>query len=177
MKDCIIDRVDDAEKHILSFYLDGVSRDEIIGLVEGLSLESFAMPAKHSMKSTWQLRVVFSEGFSLEFSSVPADIGDWEEMGSLSIRYVDKSDETDSEIFIHNRLQNFKVKKILSLIYDSEKVFSESGIIFVSESGKEIVIVCGISPGSVSMKAPDSSIDEIDAELDYKDYKITRWCL
>ena len=130
------------------------------------------MPANHSTKNCWLLRLVFSGGFSLEFSSVFTDIGDWQEMGSLNIKFVD---EIDNDLFIHNDIESFKIKNIFELVYHSEEVFSESGVTLISEEGGEIVVVCGVSPGSVSMKAPSSSIDEIDAELDYTDYKQISW--
>lgn len=170
-KDYIINN----KKYIFPFHLEGISYNEIIGSIKGLYIKSYAIPIKHSTKSAWLLRILFSKGFYLEFSSTPNDIGGWEEMGSLNIKLIKNFSKINNNIFIHKNIENFKVKEVFKLVHATEEIFSNSGIVFVSEEGKEIIIVCGVSPGSVSMKTPDNSVDKLDAELDLSDYKKINW--
>lgn len=170
MKPYITDSLRDGI-YSLPYQIEGIERKDIVDLVQGAEVIAYAIPSKQSLQCAWLLRLFCSEGFMLEFSAASTSVGGWKEQGSLNINIVEDVNKTDSEVFSYIKINSFRIQNILSLVHDSENIFSESGIVFQDGDGTEIIILCGVSPGSVTMKTPNGLLSEIDSELDYKDYQ------
>lgn len=145
---------------ILEYQCEGIHKEEIGNLLKGAGITAFAMPQGHSFASAWQFRLFFDNRYLIDFSSACTEVGGWQEVGSLNIRASlgDFPDEDKNvKPLVKTNVDGFRVDSIDSLVYEDADVYAECGIVFRDLSGKEITIVAGQSPGSVSVLAPFSA--------------------
>ena len=142
-------------KFILRFQCEGKLREQIEETLLGSSIDSYAMPLTHSFQSAWIFRLYFDNGYCCEFSSSSTELIGWQEVGSLNIRFIKNEDEQEESqnLLPKTYLDTFQVNNIEKLVYNDNDVYSECGLVFRDDQGKEIIIAAGISPGSVSVCA------------------------
>ena len=117
---------------------------------------SCGIPVGHTYSCAWLFRVLFDNGYQIEFSSACTEIGNWQEIGSLNICISSKDavSKLDSALFLENKIDDFEVAKVERLCYEDEHVYTECGLIFLSLDGREIWIAAAPASGAVSIKVP-----------------------
>lgn len=166
MRPYITDTLRDG-KHVLPYQIEGVARSKLLNCLLGRSIKYYEIPTKQSLKACWQFRITLDSGDWIEFSSACTEVGDWQEVGSLNIRYA-KFDEVLPFDGYKKEEYPFKIQIVDELVYKSEKVNSECGIIFGGEQGA-LIVAAGVAPGSVSIKINTHS-EEFEPEFDEDDY-------
>lgn len=166
MKPYITDSLENG-RHVLRLQLEGIPRTRLNGILTGKHVVAYSLPEGHSLSAAWQYRMHFDDGTAWEFSSACTEIDGWQEIGSLNVRNV--SNEPVSHLFQRTDIIAFPIRRLEYLVHQDAKVFAESGLIFASDDGKEIIVAAGVSPGSVSVLAPFSS-QPFEPELSPQDY-------
>jgi len=142
---------------LLPFQFEGIKREQIEGMLLGKRIVAYALPAGHSLGCAWQCRFIFGDSYALEFSSACTVVAGWQEVGSLNVRFIPsgKADEGDA-VFQECKIEGFSIAAVERLIYEDSHVYSECGLVFHERFGAEVIVAAGVSPGSVSIKAPFS---------------------
>ncbi|WP_157655502.1 hypothetical protein [Burkholderia ubonensis] len=141
-------------RYTLRFQLEGVKREWLRDMLVGARIVAYALPEGHSLECAWQCRFLLDGGGILEFSSACTVVAGWHEVGSLNIKKIVGKDDSNRDIFHEIAVEKFFIASIDCLVYDDPDVYSECGIVFRDGSGHELIIAAGVSPGSVSVKAP-----------------------
>lgn len=138
---------------------EGCSREQLHKLFLNSRIIAYAIPKGHSCSEAWLFRLFFDNNYIVEFSSSCTELHNWQEIGSLNLGIITtKSDEQIDykDIFVKTIIDGLMVTNIEYLIYEDSEVYAECGLIFETESGSEIIVAAGISPGSVSVVGPFS---------------------
>lgn len=159
---------------ILPLQFEGIARDCFRQLFVGSRITGYALPANHSLGCAWLLRFYFDKIGFIEFSSACTQTHGWQEVGSLNMKVVDSNANDGSKLFEFVGIDEFIIKSVGLLIYDEPATYAECGIVFYSSTGNEICIAAGVSPGSVSVKAPFSN-EEFDPEFPPSSYRCTEF--
>ncbi|PHV09511.1 hypothetical protein [Chitinimonas sp. BJB300] len=154
---------------VLRLQCEGAKSENLKQLLEGLSITAYALPEGHSLASAWQLRFIFNNQLILEFSSVCTEVVGWQEVGSLNVKVIDDTDQF-SNIFSITEIKEFLVTSVEYLVYEDSDAYSECGLVLRSSLGEEVIIAAGVSPGSVSVQAPFSTLD-FEPEFPTSDYQ------
>jgi hypothetical protein len=113
------------------------------------------MPPGHSATAAWPLRLVLDNGSSVELSSACTVVSGWTEVGSLNLKLIGPEGvDEHADLFTAIPVDGFWIADVVCVVHEDEQVHSESGLALTSVSGEEIQVVAGVSPGSVSMRAP-----------------------
>lgn len=157
MKPYIIPEISPSGKKQLVLQCEGVAASDISNIIQGHSVVECIMPAGHSFQSAWIFQIVLDNDDVLEFTSACTEIVDWQEVGSLNIRFISHSfiDRIDHSIdMLKSNISDFGLVDVQKLVYEDSDVVTECGLILLSSKGEQIIIAAGISPGSVSVLAP-----------------------
>lgn len=155
-------------RHMLRFQLDGMERCQLNDLFLDKCIVAYSLPEGHTLESAWQCRVHLDSGNIFEFSSACTEVDGWEELGSLNIAKVDS--KASEDLFKRTKVEPFFICFIECLVYENTSVFAECGIVLRDNSGEEMIIAAGISPGSVSVQAPFTTL-QFEPELSASDYR------
>lgn len=159
MKHCMTPEVSASGKPLLRFQCEGVEFKDLWNTVQGLSIVAFAMGEEHTFSASWTFQLIFDDGSVLQFSSAATSVAGWEEYGSLNILLGRSS---FGGVFDTNELgksgvvTDFPVTALEKLIWESDDLITECGLVFCGQRGEEIVVSTGIPPCSVSIGAPFS---------------------
>jgi len=168
MKPFITDALIDG-RYILNYQIEGIEISELSRHLVGSNIIGYVLPNSQSLACAWELKLIFDNGISIDFSSACTNIGGWQEMGSLNIFFSDYISDNNLDISVYQKSEvSFFVKSMDKLVFESSDVFSESGIIFLNGNGEEIIIATGVSPGSISVKAPFCEAN-FNSELELED--------
>lgn len=162
-------------KFILPLQFEGITRDRFRQLFVGSCITGYALPANHFLGCAWLLRLYIDKIGLIQFSSACTQTHGWQEVGSLNMKVVVDGDVDDyGTLFEFVGIDEFVIKSVGLLIYDDAATYAECGIVFYSSTGNEICIAAGVSPGSVSVKAPFSN-EEFDPEFQPSSYRSTEF--
>lgn len=158
-------------KKLFSIQYEGIYSDEIWKKIGNKNIVSYSMLQGHSLRAAWLFRLVFQDDFFIEFSSASTEIMDWQEVGSLNIRFSGHSAKNiNSESFecITTTISSIQVAKLEKVLYSDPDLVVECGVIIHGDSGEEIIVSAGIPPGSVSISAPFGSL-QFEPQFDMSD--------
>lgn len=155
-------------RHMLRFQLDGMERCQLNNLFLSKSIIAYSLPEGHTLDSAWLCRFYLDSGDIFEFSSACTEVDGWEELGSLNIAKVDS--KASENLFNRTKVNPFFICLIECLVYENTSVFAECGIVLRDSLGGEVIIAAGISPGSVSVQAPFTTLP-FEPELSMSDYR------
>lgn len=159
-----------AGKYILPFQVEGLRNGDLNSIFHQSCILFYGLPPQHSFRAAWLFRIVLDRGWIVDFSSASTSVGGWQEVGSLNIELsVSPSSKKDAE-FIISDVQNFTIVKCERLTYTEPDIYAECGIVFTSQTGSELLMAAGTSPGSVSIRAPFSS-DQFAPEFEMDKYQ------
>lgn len=129
-------------------------------VVVGAKILSLSIPIGHSLRAAWLVLISLSNGLFIELCSVPNDLGDWREAGSLKLRLRTRMlNETEEPIeWSSYHFEDFVIHKVEKIKFQEPMLNIESGICFSNADG-ELWIVAATSPGSVSIKGPGLTED------------------
>lgn len=147
-------------KKLFSFQYEGTDSDSLWVLLEGRVIVAYSIPWRHSFKAAWMFRLFMDNNVMLEFSSACTKVVDWEEVGSLNIRFVDNYHQifSDDREMRKIEISATKLCKLEKIFYEDNEIISECALAFSMEGGGEIIVATGISPSSVSVSAPFEKI-------------------
>jgi hypothetical protein len=154
MKPFITPEISATGKKVLAFQCEGVTAGALWGALKGQRIIAYAMPAGHSFRAAWLFRLVLSGGDLLEFSSACTQVVDWQEVGSLNIRFVDRTNRTVADLELEAptvAISDLHLQAIEKLVFEDADVVSECALVFHGDDGEQLVVASGISPGSVSV--------------------------
>ena len=158
MKSFITPKVTEAGKKLLQFQLEGADLESIRDTMCGHRVTAYGMPEGHTFHSAWEFQLHFDgSGTFIEFSSACTQVVDWQEVGSLNVRFVARDEKYKASVGLElpkHDISFFAVEKVEVLVYEDDDVISECGLVLSGADGGEIIIAAGISPGSVSVSAP-----------------------
>lgn len=146
-------------KYILPFQVKGVSDDQIKNSFENARVLECGIPKSHTFTQAWIFRLVLDNGWSIDFSSACTGVGGWDEVGSLNLDFSREKRPADTFPWVKKQVTDFNIKYVKRLIYQNPDVYAESGIVFIDSFGREILVVAGQGPGSVSIAAPFSDAE------------------
>lgn len=159
-----------AGKHILPFQVEGPNNGDLKSIFHQSRIQLYGLPPQHSLSAAWPFRIVLDRGWIVDFSSATNSVGGWQEIGSLNIHFsISLSSEEDPQ-FIMTDVHNFTILKCERLTYNEPDIYAECGIVFTSQTGSELLVAAGTSPGSVSIRPPFSS-DPFAPEFEMDKYK------
>ncbi|MDP4076702.1 hypothetical protein [Acidovorax sp. A1169] len=153
MKPYITPEMNLAGKKVYKFQLESPVSDLWSHLKRGVKLLFYWLPEGHTLQCAWQLIFVFDNGMALEFSSACTVVVGWDEVGSLNVS-AKITEGKGSPAGACNIFSEFTVREIERVVYEDDEIVVQTGIVFVGEEGDEIYVCSGISPGSVSVRAP-----------------------
>lgn len=157
MKPFITPKVTETGKKLLQFQLEGGDLESIRDMLYRHRVTAYGMPEGHTFDAVWEFQLYFDDSSTfIEFSSACTQVGDWQEVGSLNLRFVAGDDESKNYVGLglpKHGISSFNVKKVEALIYEDSDVISECGLVLSGTDGGEIIIAAGVSPGSVSVAA------------------------
>lgn len=156
MKPFITPEVSVIGKKMLAFQCKGIDASALWSALDGQHIVAYAMPTGHSFQAAWLFRLILSGGGLLEFSSACTQVVDWQEVGSLNIRFVDDSSYVSADLEPEvptTAIPPLHLQALEKLVYEDADVVSECALALHGEDGEEIVVATGIPPGSVSVIA------------------------
>jgi len=153
MKPFITPEISPDGRKNLNLQCEGIDRQDLGEFMRGRAITAYALPNSQTLKAAWLFRLVLDDGSSLEFSSASTEVVDWQEVGSINIRLVDKS-SPPAEDFLWVDMLPLEIVGVDVLIYEDEDVISECGIVICGIDEKEVIVAAGIPPGSVSIMNP-----------------------
>ncbi|MBU1357768.1 MAG: hypothetical protein KKC79_05035 [Gammaproteobacteria bacterium] len=159
MKPFITPETSATGKSLLPFQSEGIVIATLWNSVCGRTVVAYSLPKGHSFQAAWLFQLVLDDGNVLEFSSACTQVVDWQEVGSLNIRFIKASDRGLSEAtpdMVLSATPEFRILTLSRLLYEDDDVISECALAFGGRDGEQIVIAAGIPPGSVSIAAPFS---------------------
>ncbi|GAA5784642.1 hypothetical protein [Chitiniphilus shinanonensis] len=172
MKPFITDRPEN-ERFTLRLQCEGISREFIQSQMKGEGIVAYALPDGHTLESAWLFRLILSNAKIFEFSSACTEVAEWQEVGSLNIRFIAEEEpfsDSNGGVFIKNNVEKLPIKSVGCLVYEDDDVYAESGILIKLDSGEKVIVASGVSPGSVSVMAPFST-EKFSAEFSISDYR------
>jgi hypothetical protein len=151
-------------KYILPYQFEGacIGYENVESRFRGVCIVGYSLPRSQSLGCAWELRLYLSNGMFIDFSSAFTNVGGWQEVGSLNMRFTaDATSESvlNNETYAHVEIAHFCINDLQSLVFLDDDVFSECGIVFIDEKGSEVIVAAGVSPGSVSALIPLSESD------------------
>jgi hypothetical protein len=160
MKPYITPEISDAGHKLLRLQCENIEPKDIRRKTLNLSVVAYSMPPKHSFQAAWIFRLIFNNGNEIEFSSACTMVDSWQEAGSLNIQFMEKTmieQSGEDSILLKVEIKPLLITSLIKLVYEGNEYESECGLIIVGETGQSITITTGVSPGSVSIKAPFST--------------------
>jgi hypothetical protein len=157
MKTFITPEVSVTGKKVLAFQCEGIDAGNLWSALDRQNVVAYAMPTGHSFQAAWLFRLILGNGGGLEFSSACTQVVDWQEVGSLNIRFIDNlsASTVDLELEMPTiSIPAVHLQSIEKLVYEDADAVSECALVLHGEGGEEIVVAAGIAPGSVSVMAP-----------------------
>jgi hypothetical protein len=134
--------------------------------LRGATLMRCLVPRNQTLAQCWPLRLVHSNGDDLQFWSEARSVGGWREVGALDIDTYIEGDL----IWAESEIATFRVGAVELLIADVQSLQVVSGIAIQSLEGTELLIVAGVSPGSLSVCMPGEP-SACDPEWPIEDYR------
>ncbi len=158
MKPFITPEISVTGKKVLAFQCEGIEPNAAVapGRAHGQQIVAYAMPSEHSFQAAWLFWLILGSGEMLEFSSACTQIVDWQEVGTLNIRFIGRASDASADSHLHMAtvaVPTVRLQALEKLVYEDADVVSECALILRGEGGKEIVVAAGIPPGSVSVSA------------------------
>ena len=153
------------------FNLKMLSRDSLISLM-GRTIRQCSIPVTHTLTETWMFCLELDQGEILKFSTYPICIGGWNELGCLTIEAT-TAEVVRSQLALPYQtwvLDDFILATAVALVYEDDAWCIESGIRLRSTDGREIIVVPGIPPGSVSVRLEGHDSD-FAPELPMHEYR------
>lgn len=157
-------------KYRLVCQYNGISCEDLGQLILRNKVVAYELPKTQTLECAWNFRLHLASDEVLNFSSKCTSVGDWNEIGSLSIDLKQNTTEVGSGVFIKENIESFYITDYSMLVYEEDNVYSESGIYFVDDTGKELIIVAAPSPGAVSISIPTVN-KKLKPEFSMSDYK------
>lgn len=154
----------------LPLQLEGIERERLGDVLLGSSVVAYALPEGHSLESAWQCRFLLEKGGTFEFSSACTVVAGWQEVGSLNVKHILQGEDLNERLFIEVKVERFHITAVECLVYEAQEVYSECGIVLRDATGRELIVAAGVSPGSVSIKAPFSK-EPFSPEFVLGDYR------
>jgi hypothetical protein len=141
----------------LKFEIDLSETSDIVRRLEKSTIKSLAVPSGQSLGQAWTLLLnLGSEGY-LVCSAVPRDLGNWQEAGSLKLKFLESLPAEYAAVHWDIiMLQKFEVEFIEKLVISQMHVELECGLIFNAKTGEQLWVVCSSAPGSVSVSLTGS---------------------
>lgn len=141
----------------LALDVEGFGDLSLLDVFRGACVESVAVPVGHSLTAAWLVLLTLSSGVLVELCSLCNDLGDWQEVGSLRLRYITgKVHDAPGLEWVPYKLNEFIVGRVDKVEYSEPNFHTECGLCLVSLNGEELWIVAGPAPGSVSVRLPNS---------------------
>jgi hypothetical protein len=156
MKPFITPEVSATGKKMLAFQCEGIDASALRTELIGQHIVAYSLPTGHSFQAAWLFRLILSGGGLLEFSSACTQVVDWQEVGSLNIRFVDHSSgvPADFELGMPTvAIPSLHLQALEKLVYEDADIVSECALVLHGEGSEEVVVAAGIPPGSVSVMA------------------------
>lgn len=157
------------DRCVLHLQTEGVRRDEIADAFSSRRIVAYGLPEGHTLKCAWQCRIFLDNNDVFEFSSACTEVAGWQEVGSLNIERIHPVENSAGALFSKTSIERFTIVSVDCLVYETPDVYAECGIVLRAVSGEEVIIAAGVSPGSVSVQAPFSSLP-FDPEFSVPDY-------
>ncbi len=154
VKPFITPEISESGKKVLKVQWEGIAPSQLAKLFNDSCLTAFAISKKQSPRAAWLLQLIFDNRCVLELSSASTDIKSWNEVGSLNILFL----KEDGVKFHVTTIAAFRIANISRLVYEDDEFITECGITFRAVDSIEIVVSCGVPPGSVSVSAPFSHL-------------------
>lgn len=154
-------------KKIFEFQIEGEFDGNFYSLFLNNTALAFWLPAGHTLEEAWRFVLIFDGDIGIEFSSACTQILDWEEIGSLNIKFMSSVSTYLGMTEFENRgiiCPPLSVRGIEKIIYEDAEVRTECGIAILSLNEPEIVIMTGVAPGSVTISAVFSK-DKFEPEF------------
>lgn len=146
-------------KKAFRYQCEGFEPSSLPGLLKGRRLVGYELPAGHSLTAAWELSLVFDCDLVLQFSSASAEAVGWQEVGSLNVRLVQRSEEDGGATTERTTTVPVSPVSLIGaekLVYEDDDVLVECGLVLCASDGQDVVVAAGIPPGSVSVEAPFS---------------------
>jgi hypothetical protein len=159
------------ERREARFRLGTLSREHLLSLT-GRTLKQCSIPATQTLTATWMFCLEFDQEEVLQLSTDSVDVADWDELGCLVIAAT-TVEVVRSQLALPRQtwvLDNFIVAECIALVYENVAWRIESGIALRSTNEKEIIVVPGVPPGSVSVRLEGSQTTFVP-ELPMHEYK------
>lgn len=157
MKHYITPEISTAGKSIFRFQCEGLNDADLPNRMLGQKIVSFALGTEVNFSAMWTFQLIFENTNLIEFSASATQINEqWEEYSSLNILYcIDISPDIQAYETLTNRgfVNDFVIFKIEKLIWATEEVVVECGLVISDLNGREIIITAGIPPCSVTVHA------------------------
>lgn len=156
MKPFITPEISVTGKKVLTFQCEGIEASALWSALNGQQIVAYAMPYGHSFQAAWLFWLVLASGEVLEFSSACTQVVDWQEVGSLNIRFIGPAGVTSTDSELHRAtvaVPPVHLQALEKLVYEDTDVVSECALVLRGEGGNEIVVAAGVPPGSVSVIA------------------------
>ena len=167
MKPFITDALENG-RHMLRMQFEGMERSELKDLFLRKCIVAYALPKGHTLETAWQFQICFDSGDVFEFSSACTEVQDWQEIGSLNINKINGI--ANENIFEKFNVESFCISNVEVLVYEDVNVFAECGIVLIGSPGSEVIVAASVSPGSVSVQAPFSTLP-FQPEFSVNDYQ------
>lgn len=152
-----IENAEQGGMFVLPFQVEGVSVDQIGATLRGATILAYGLPNAHSLKEAWLFRLVLDSGWTVDFSSACTGVGGWQEMGSLNLVFARVTENEALLQWTMTPIVEFHVRMAERLVFRSDAIYADVGIVLTSSTDDEVIISAGIPPGSVSIAAPFSS--------------------
>lgn len=128
-------------KYFLYCQVEGIDRIDIEGNLRNANIIAYAIPQSQTLKCTWELRLYFDNNSIVDFSSACTNVGGWQEIGSLNMRFFNTLEckvDSNPDIYIKSMIEGFNVVSMYRLAYEEENVFAECGLILLIQKGKKL---------------------------------------
>ncbi|TFF18253.1 hypothetical protein E3C22_22130 [Jiella endophytica] len=155
-----------------SIVLQDFAEQTLSSVLAGRHIAGFWMPFEQSFKMAWLFQLSLDNEMALEFWSDPVNAGGWEEVGVLCIRLVSNPQERAGTTFewVGAQIAPFIIAKVQVLVDERPDFQAECGLEFFNDKGEDLIVVAGISPGSVTISAPFDR-QNFDPECYLTEYK------
>ena len=156
MKPSITPELSASGKTILAFQFEGIDAGTLREAMSSRKVVAFAMPHGHSFQATWLFRLILDGGAFFEFSSASTQVVDWQEVGSLNIRFGGHLSNGSSDAgpeFETAAIPALRLRALERLVYEDDDVVTDCALVLTGEDGEEIVVAAAIPPGAVTVEA------------------------
>jgi hypothetical protein len=160
------------ERQQARFRLRNFGRDHFLAL-KGKRVTEFAVPVGQSLTAAWLVLMQTHDGDAMVFSSDPINVGGWNELGCLIIEAATEGAVREMINFplVAWPVSDFVIAEVSALVYEDESWRIECGVALHSTNGRDVLVVPGIPPGSVTIRL-ETGIEAFAPELQVEEYKL-----